>query len=279
MSNKKHPRLLPHLCVIAFVCLFLVGCEKDAHRFERHYAAINRADEEYLWGKGDPFAALAREETAISDAERQFKNGYGHGAFVHCRVFLFFRRMKEASLRNDSEEVERLAKLLEKLTTDEGYSLEPTYGTKGKVDRQRVIQFITEWDNYLREDQMLEQAADDYILAKGDPQVALARIESLLSEAEPHYKEKSLHANIVSYRVNLILHKMKEAHLRHDSEELERQAGLLEKLVADEDYPLRPPVIVNGRLDRIEAIQYITTWDKSSLEVLTKIKAKQPAGK
>lgn len=266
--------LLSRACILAICCLFLFGCEKDARRFERYYAAINRADEEYLGGKGDPLVALAREETAISDAEQHLKNGYGHGAFVHCRVFLFSRRMKEASLRNDSEEVERLAKLLEKLTADEHYPLEPTFGTNGKVDRQRVVRFITEWDNFLREDRILEQAEDDYILAKGDPQVALARIESLISVAEPHYKEESLHARIVSYRVKLIFHKMKEAHVRHDSEELERQAGFLEKLVADEHYPLNPPVIVNGRLDRIEAIHFITVSDEWVRKLLEPLKKK-----
>jgi len=146
MSEKNHSRFLPPLWALAFCCLFLFGCERDARRFERYYASINRADEAYLLGKGDPLVALDRVETAISDAEQHFKNGYGHGAFVHCRVFLFFRRMKEASLRNDSDEVERLTTRLEKLTADEHYSLEPTYGTNGKVDRQRVIRFITEWD-------------------------------------------------------------------------------------------------------------------------------------
>ncbi len=85
-------------------------------------------------------------EIAIDDAERNLKNSYGRGSLVHCRVLLICRRMKEAGLHNDSEEVGRQAKLLEKLVDEEHYPLDPPYKVNGHVDQQAVIQSITELD-------------------------------------------------------------------------------------------------------------------------------------
>ena len=138
------------LRALALACLFCFGCEREASRLKRYDAAITLAENEYILGKGDPQVALARVEAAIDEGERHFKNGYGHETFELCRVILIFRRLRDASLRSDSDEADRQARLLEKFVADRHYPLDPPFLVNGRLDQTEVIRFITRWDkNYL----------------------------------------------------------------------------------------------------------------------------------
>jgi hypothetical protein len=146
MNSRREARPRSQFWILALLCLFLFGCERDSHRFKRYDKAISRAEEQYILGEGDPSIALARAEAVIDDAEKHLENGYEHSYFVHARVFTNLRKMKEAGLRNDLQGVERLAQYIEKLSNDENYPLRPPCGTGGRVDRQGAIRFITDWD-------------------------------------------------------------------------------------------------------------------------------------
>jgi len=146
MNNRQYPMSQFRFWILAFIGFALLGCTRGERQFKHYYEAIYQAECDYIEGKYEPLVALAREESAIANAEQYFKNGYKHGTFVHCRVYLICRRIKEASLRNDLEEVERLTMSLEKLVAAEHYPLDPPYRVNGHIDRQEVIRSITEFD-------------------------------------------------------------------------------------------------------------------------------------